>query len=599
MNRWWLITAFLLIWTATQAQSNRKFYVDAPKVVMAGESFQVKYILKNPSSRNPRFIPPKDAQGLQSYGMSSYTSTQSSVSIVNGRLRSTTTYTVTWILTYVAEKPGQYTIPPASVKDGNSTLTSSPVTITVEGQISNNLPKPKAQIKGSNPDKDIVLPEANKKLFVRLIADKTQVYLGEPVYVYARLYSAYRLSLDDMEPAKFPGFWVQDLKMPSRIQAEQVVINGREYLAATVDKKVLFPQQTGNLKISPYKLTCSIYDDWGFPYGQKNVVSNSLTIKVKPLPGQGKPASFSGAVGKFKISLDVPKEQVSVDQAITIKLIISGNGNFGLFDVPEPKVPNSFEALDPKTIPQYEATADGMTGRLIKQFIYIPRSGGNFQIPSIEFSYFDPQARKYVTLRTEQIKISVNGSTDTTAGAAYSVYKTDVTQIGNDINYIFTGHIKLHRKGQGLAGSLWFYLAYLIALLLFVIIVFLRRRYIKEMSDVRRYRSRQASKVSSRRLHYARRLMKQGDKDEFYQEVGKALWQYVGDKLGIDPAELTRETIREKLVEKNVDSELIDEFVKILDDCEFARYGVDDSSISMDSVYNRAKKMIDKLEAIL
>ena len=599
MRKWWLLTALLLLWTVNYAQKNRKFYVDAPKVVMAGESFQVKYILQNPSSRNPRFIPPSDVQGLQSFGMSSYTSSQSSVTIVNGRLRSTTTYTVTWILTFVAENPGKYTIPSASVKDGNSTLTSSPVTITVEGQVNNNLPRPRNPVAQENADENVTVPEANSKLFVKLIADKTDVYIGEPIYVYARLYSAYRLSLDDMEPAKFPGFWIQDLKMPSRIQAERVIINGRDYLAATVDKKIIFPQQTGKLKISPYKLTCSIYDDWGFPYGQKSMESNSLTINVRPLPQKGKPDSFTGAVGNFQISMDVPQGQISVDQAITIKLIITGTGNFGLFDVPEPKVPNSFEALEPKTIPQYKATSEGMSGRLIKQFIYIPRSGGNSQIPAIEFSYFDPQTRKYVVLRTKPIKLSVSGSADTTSGAAYSVYKTDVTQIGNDINYIFTGNFKLHRKGHIFVGSVFFYLIYVVILLIFILIVYLRRRHIKEMSDVRRYRSRQASKVSSRRLRNAHSLMKHGKKDEFYQEVSQALWQYVGDKLGIDPAELTRDTIKEKLKERGVSDEMVDEFIRILDDCEYARYGIGDGEISMDSIYTRAKKMIDKLEAIL
>ncbi len=599
MNRWWLITALLLIWTGSLAQSNRKFYVDAPKVVMAGESFQVKYILKNPASRNPRFIPPSDVNGLQSYGMSSYTSTQSSVTIINGRLRSTSTYIITWIMTYVAEHKGQFTIPAASVRDGNSTLTSNPVTITVEGETNNGLPKPKNPVPSSNPDENVLVPQGSQKLFVRLVADRTDVYIGEPIYVYARLYSAYRLSLDDMEPAKFPGFWVQDLKMPTRIQAEQVVVNGRNYLAATVDKKLIFPQQSGTLKISPYKLTCSLYDDWGFPYGQKSVASNGLTIRVKPLPQQGKPSSFSGAVGNFHIKIEAPKGQVSVDQAVTIKLVIDGTGNFGLFDVPEPKVPNSFDALEPKTIPQYQATADGMSGRLIKQFIYIPRSGGNFMIPAIEFSYFDPHTKKYVALHTEPIKLSVNGSADTTSGSGYSVYKTSVTQIGNDINYIFTGPIKLRRKGQSFVGSWYFYLIYIVIFILFILIVYFRRLHIKEMSDVRRYRSRKASKVSSRRLRMARKLMQHGQKDQFYEEVGKALWQYIGDKLGVDPAELTRDTLKEKLVENNVAQEDIDALIKLIDDCEYARYGVQDSQMSMENIYARARAIIDKLDTII
>ncbi len=600
MKKWWLLTIMLLASAQIWAQSGRKLYVDAPRVVMTGESFQVKYILKNPDSKNPRFIPPQDVQGLNSYGMSSYSSSQSSVAIVNGRLKSTTTYTITWILTYVADKPGTYTIPPAKVVDGNSTLTSSAVTITVEGEANNNLPKPKTPVVTNDQDKNVVIPSQNSKLFLRLWSSKKDVYLGEPIYVYARLYSAYRLSIDDMEPAKYQGFWVQDIKMPSRIQAEQVVINGRQYLAATVDKKLIFPQQAGKLRITPYKISCTIYDNWGFPYGQKDIVSNPLVINVKALPQEGQPSTFSGAVGNFKIDIVPPKGDISVDQAITIKLIISGTGNFGLFDIPQLKVPNSFEALEPKTIPHYEATPDGLSGKVEKQFIYIPRSSGNFEIPPVEFSFFNPNTGKYEVVRTSAIKLSVNGSSDTaSASGGYTVYKTDVTQIGSDINYIFTSPFKLTRHNTYFAGSLWHYLAYIIAILFFAVIVYLRRQQIKEMADIRRYRARQAGKVSARRLKTALKYMRSGKKDEFYQEIAQALWQYLSDKLGIDAALLTRDAVREKLAEKGVDTSVIDEVIKILDESEFARYAQSAGDVSMETLYSRTRKIIDKLETLI
>ena len=599
MNKWYFLTIFIFVVIASFGQKKREIHVDAPKVVMTGESFQVKYILTNPSSPNPRFYPPVGVDGLTSYGMSSYTSRQSSVTIINGRLRTTTTQTITWILTFVAEKPGNYTIPPAKVQDGNSSLNFSPITITVEGQVNNNLPKSNKQIANQNSESDVILPSKNNKFFVRLIADKTNVYQGEAIYINARLYSMYRLSIDEMEPSQLKGFWVQDLKMPSRIQADHVLINGRDYLVATIDKKVIFPQQTGKLKIAPYKVTCSFYDDWGFPYGQKEIVSNSLLINVKPLPQQGKPSSFSGAVGQFKIDMKIEKTKLNIDEPLTIKLIISGTGNFSLFDIPEPKIPNSFEVLEPKTIPQYKASTEGLTGRITKQFIYIPRSGGNFHIPSIEFSFFDPKSKKYVVLHTQPLDIIVSGSVDSLANNGNVVYKSDVTQIGNDINYIFTQPFKLTRKGSGFVSSNIFYLAYLIALIVFVVIVYLRRRYIKEMSDIRKYRSRKARKESKKRLRVAYKYMKQNKEKEFYTEISKALWQYVGDKLGIDGADLTRDKVREEFLKRKVSEEVIDEFMKIINDSDAQRFAQLNSSNSMDIIYKRAKKIIEDLQSII
>ncbi len=595
MLRRLILTTFLVACASMiLAQEERQFYVDAPKYAVAGESFQVKYILKNPKSKNPRFIPQKDVKGLEYYGMSSYRSQQSSVTIINGKLKAVTTYTITWILTYVANKPGEYTIPPAKVDDNGDILTSNPVTITIGGNAVNQLPKPK-QTAGKSEDNFV--PSTNKNLFLRLVASKTSVYIGEPVYVYTRIYSVYHLSVDDLTPAKFPGFWVQELDMPSRIQAEDVVINGRTYLAATLDKRVIFPQETGKLKIEPYKLTVTVYDRFGFPFGQKDVVSNSLTINVKPLPQAGKPASFGGAVGKYDFNVTLNDTKVNVDEPLTIKLTITGTGNFGLFDIPKPVVPGSFEELEPKEIPQYKATEAGMQGRLVEEYIYIPRSTGEFVIPPIEFSYFNPADGKYHTIKSDTIKITVSGTSDTTQ--IYNTYKSEVKQLGTDINYIETGPIKLRPKGKFFAGSAAHYLAYLILLILFALLVLLERKKIKENSDIRRMRAKKASKVSSKRLRVARKYLKAGNKEQFYEEVAKALWGYLGDKLGIDPAELTRDTVREQLENRNVPKDLIDEFVSIIDNCEFARYAPADVSFSMEDIYSRAKKLIDALEDII
>ncbi len=595
MQRLGLLVLILSFWTSFIYAQKRQFYVNAPSTAMAGETFQISYTIQNPKNSNPRFVPPKPPNGIKFYGTSSYSSNQSSISIVNGRLKAVSNTRITWIITATATKKGQYTIPPALVYDGNEVLKSNPVTISIEGVSNNNLPKPNPRI--ANAENQVEnLPNTNKQLFLDLVASRKSVYLGQAIYVYARIYSRYHLSIDDMKPASFPGFWVQELPMPSNIQAEDVIINGRRYLAATLDKRVIFPQRTGTLKINPYQLTVTLYDNFGFPYTQKDVISNPLFIKVKPLPTENKPNDFSGAVGQFKFKIIVNKNEVNVDEPLTIKVVVSGTGNFGLFDIPKPLVPNSFEELEPKQIPQYQATAEGLQGRIIKQYIYIPRATGDFHLGQIRFSYFDPQTNQYKIISSNAFDIKVIGTKDTTQ--QYSSYSSAVKQLGSDINYIYLKKIKLHKRHKFFAGSTLHYLSYLIALIIFLIVVYVERKTLKLRADERSFKARRANKVSQKRLKLARKYMKAGEKEKFYEEVANALWGYLGDKLAIAHAELTRDKVREELASRNVPQQVIDELIQTIDYCEFARYSPGMDNFSMADIYQKATSLIDKLEKI-
>ena len=595
MQRLGLLVLILSFWTGLSLAQDRQFYVNAPSSAMAGETFQISYTIQNPRSSNPRFVPPKPPTGIEFYGTSSYTSNQSSITIVNGKLKAVSNRRTTWIITAAATKQGNYTIPPATVYDGKDVLKSNPVTISIEGVSNNNLPKPNPRIANAENQAETV-PNTNKQLFIDLVASNRNVYLGQAIYVYARIYSRYHLSIDDMKPASFPGFWVQELPMPSNIQAEDVTINGRRYLAATLDKRVIFPQRTGTLKIKPYQLTVTLYDNFGFPYTQKDIISNPLTINVKPLPTEGKPNDFTGAVGQFKFKVIVNKKQVNVDEPLTIKVVISGTGNFGLFDMPKPLVPNSFEELEPKQIPQYQATSFGLQGRIIKQYIYIPRATGEFHLGQIRFSYFDPQTKQYKILTSNAFNIKVVGTKDTTQ--QYSAYSSAVKQLGSDINYIYLKKIKLHKKHKFFAGSTLHYLSYLIALIIFLLVVYIERQTLKLRADERSFKARRANKVSQKRLKLARKYMKDNDKEKFYEEVANALWGYLGDKLGIERAELTRDKVREELAERNVPQEVIDDLIQTIDYCEFARYSPGMDNFSMEDIYQKATSLIDKLEKI-
>jgi len=586
------LAATLMIMNQASAQNNRSFTVDAPSVVLSGETFQVKYILKNPKSRNPRFVPPAEVNGLTYYGSSSYTSSQSSATIINGKLKVVSTRIHTWILTFSADKPGTYTLSGAKVDDDGDVLVATPVTVKVEKNPNNNLPKAK-----KNPEisDNVNVPQESDKLFVKLTASKTTAYLGEPVFIQARLYSRYRLSIQDMKPGTFDGFWKQEIDMPTNITAEEVMIGGKKYLAATLDKQLIFPQKTGKLKITPYELSCMLYDVWNFPLGEKTVKSNSLVINVKPLPQQGKPADFSGAVGRFSLSVEPSSTSVAVDEPVTIKIVISGTGNFGLFDAPEPQVPMSFEKLEPKNIPSYNPAVNGLTGKLTLEYIYIPRSGGEFTVPPVVFTYFDPKTGKYKTLKSKPIVFTVSGNADTTAVYG-SAYKTDVTRLGSDINYIFTNNFKLSPKNKFYACSTEHWLSYLFIILLGAVAIIITDKNVKLRADLESFRAKKASKNSIRRLRKAKKYMQENNKEKFFEEVADAMWNYLSDKLSIPVAELTRETAREKLQESGVHPDLIDRYIKVIDSCEFARYAPSQTDLQMKDIYKQALNLITEIE---
>ncbi len=602
----YILLSFIFLYISLLAQTS--FYVQAPSVAFVGETFQVKYILTNPKSHNPRFIRPANVPGLDYYSTSNFMSQSSSITIINGHLKSVSKKTITWIITYVPTKPGNITIPPAKVIDGNKQYSTNPVTIEVQANANNNLPKPtyqkwqqqqmqSLQQQMQSWESQLFPSNSGQDLFLRVFVSKKDVYQGQPVYVYTKIFSRYRLSIDDYSPSKFTGFWVQEMKMPANIQAKQEVINGRTYLTAVIDKRVVFPQEVGKLEITPSQITCTLYDDMGFPYGQKTIKSNAVYIHVRPLPKAGQPQDFSGAVGKFQMQVKLSSDKLNVDRPLTVKVYISGVGNFGLFDLPEVNAPKSFESLQSSTIPQYNVSPEGLVGRVIKQFIFIPRAAGKFTIQPVSFSYFDPQTKKYVTLTSKPLTVTVTSTSDTTAVAAsYGSYGSAVKQLGSDIDYIYTSGFKLHKKTKFFAGSAAHWLSYLILLLIFILVVYLERKKIKQRADVKTFRAKRASKVSLKRLQQAYRFMKENRKEKFYEEVTKALWGYISDKLSIDPAQLTRENVEEKLTEKGVDKELIAEFEDLLDKCETARYANLKVDFSMQDVYNKARKLIEKFE---
>ncbi len=553
------------------------FTAFAPQEVKAGSPFNIVYEI---NAKNGKEFRKPSIANLRILRTS--TSYSSNISVINGSVKEE--YVGKIVLTAVIDKEGELIIPSASIKVNGKKYQSNKLSIKVRaGDVQTTTEVQNSRFK-------------NRDIFLNFTTNKTEVYIGEPIYAYPKIFSRYNGNLVEFNPSNMADFWIQELPMPSSIKAEHTKINGITYLTAVLEKKLIFPQKTGNLEIKPYDATFQLYDGWGFPAGTKKVISNKKIIKVKPLPAN-KPKNFTGAVGQFDVSVSTDIEELEVDQAITIKLVISGIGNFGLFDNPELKMPKTFEELVPETKSKTKVTTQGIEGSKVYVYKYIARVPGDFTVNAVDFSYFDPQQEKYVTKRTKSLDIKVLG--DTTLNGTKSVdygTKEQATEVEKDIRFIKIDSLDLHPKDDMFFGKLWFWLAYLIPFVLFILAIIILQKRIRENANIDFVKSKKADKVSIKRLKIAYKYMNNNDLDRFYEEITKALWGYVSDKLSIPISELTRQTAAETLRKNNVDEKLINDFIKVIDLSETARYAQSGTGITPQTVYDEASSIITNFE---
>ena len=578
-----------------------KFRASAPSYVDVNEQFSIRYTLTVNTTRNinPKFNYPT-LDNFEILNINRSVSTSTSIQIINGQMTTNNQQTITWNMYLYAKKPGTYTIPPATVVLNGKKYNSNELTITVGNSTNNNLPQPKANpYYSQNQPEDNYQVKTNKNLFLQSFVNKKTVYVGEPIYFVEKLYSIYGLDLLDFKPGTFDGFFTQDFPQNQNIQPQRKVINGKEYLVADLEKKLIFPQKAGQLTISPYYVKVQIIRTsfWGFsvPDKIKDLYSPALTINVKPLPEQGKPADFSGAVGSFKIKSQIDKTNFKIDEPITLKVIISGTGNFGLFDDPQIQMPASFEKLDPKISDNLSLTAEGLKGEKIYEFIFIPRAPGNFTIPPISFSYFDPKQKKYLTLKTSEINITVEGQIDSTKAYVYSSGQT-LQQLGSDIQYIYTNKFNLKKANNFLIKNKFFWLSYLLIIILFLIALYLGKKYIKIQENTQIRNFKKADKISRKILKNAEKLLKQNKTTEFYQAIEKALSDYVSLKFNIPKAELSLEKIRETFKNKNIPEDITNQYISIINNTQKARYAPEIMELSPQDLLKQSYSLISKIE---
>ena len=596
---------FFLIFLTLSAlvyAENVSVVASAPDVVVNGDQFRLTYTFNNHNVRDFRAPSMKGFEVLMGPSRSQSSSTQ----IIIGKVSSSTTLTYTYIL--LAENEGTFTIPAATAIVDGKNVTSNSVKIKV-------LPPDKASGISSGGGKSSSSRSSSGRitkddLFITVNANKTSVYEQEAILVTYKVYTLVNLVQLIPEAPDFKGFHTQEVPLPQQKSFTLEHYNGRNYNTTVWSQYVLFPQQSGKLEIPSLTFEGVIAQQVGsmdpfealFNGGsniqeiKKKIVTPRITINVKPLPS-GKPANFSGAVGSFTISASANSTQLKTNDALTIKVNISGTGNLKLIKTPEVKFPEDFETYDAKVDNKFNLTKNGLTGNKTIEYLAIPRQPGDFTIPPIEFSYFDLSTNSYKTIKTQAFPVKVEkGAGNADQVIANFTNKEDIKVLANDVRYIKTGDTTYSPKGQYFFGSLAYILWYIIPFILFAAFVIIYRKKAIENANIAKVKTKKANKVATKRMRLAGKLLAEKKKDAFYDEVLKALWGYISDKLNIPVSKLSKDNIEEKLNKYGVYEELITEFIGTLNECEFARYAPGNPNEAMDKVYSSAINVISKME---
>lgn len=597
-----LFFSLLLFATAVTKAEDVSFTASAPEAVPNGQTFQLVYSI-NATAKELRIPEISDFKIVAGPFQSKNSSTQ----IINGSITHSTSLRFTYTL--LPKKEGTFTIPAATIMVDKQKYSSNTLTIKV-------LPADKEVAPSNNSSNTAPKTQAvtNDNLFIRTIVSHKNVYEQEYILVTYKIYT--RVDLVNIDKVKFPDFkdfLMQEIELPKDKQFALENYNGKNYNTITLRQVLLYPQRSGTLEIE--KMTCdaivrvrnnrpsrSIFDDFFDTYQEivKPIASNTEKIEVKALPS-GKPAGFSGATGTFTLSSSINKTELTTNESVTIKLKISGNGNIKLIKNPEIKFPADFEVYDPKVENNFTNTTAGVSGTKTIEYLAIPRHSGTFTIPPIEFSYFDTKSKTYKTLKSESFTLNVaKGAVGEEDGNAPIVNnftnKESVKMLGSDIRHISMNDFQLHKPAPFFFGTWGFAFAYIIPLVIVMLVFWFFRKQAKENADIIKVRNRKANKIAQKRLRSAEKYLKEQKKEEFYSELLKAIWGYLCDKLSIPQAQLNKDNVENELRKHNLEEDSIQDFMQVLNNCEFAQYAPGENIEARDHLYADTIRIITLLE---
>lgn len=598
-----LLFTILAAWQVKAADKVR-FVAEAADVVVSGDQVRLVFTVNSQDIKDFRAPSIKGFDVL----MGPSRSQQSSIQIINGKRTSNSSTAFTYIL--LAGNPGTYTIPAASVEVNGEKVFSNaiPIKVLPQDQTSGNSGNNGGGSASSSRSQAAGSRISSNDLFITATASKTTVHEQEAILLTYKVYTVVNLRQLYGKMPDLKGFHTQEVELPQQKTFTLEHYKGRNYNTTVWSQYVLFPQQTGKLEIPSITFDGvvaqqTISDDpfdaffngGGYVEVKKKITTPKVVINVQPLPA--KPAGFSGAVGEFKLASSINATDVKTNDAVTIKLTLSGTGNMKLIGTPEVKFPQDFEIYDPKVTDDYKLTNSGLTGTKTFEYLAIPRHAGNFTIPAIEFTYFDLKSNSYKTLKTEAYNLKVaKGQGNADQVISDFTNKESVKMLGKDIRFIKLGDSSLRPKGDFFFGTVGYYLCYLIPLLLFVVFAVIYRQKALENANVAKVKTKKANKVATRRMKLAGKLLAENKKNEFYDEVLKALWGYISDKLSIPVSQLSKDNIEAELTNYGVQEALIAEFIGVLNECEYARYAPGNENEAMDKVYSASVEVISKME---
>ena len=598
-----LLFTILAAWQVKAADKVR-FVAEAADVVVSGDQVRLVFTVNSQDIKDFRAPSIKGFDVL----MGPSRSQQSSIQIINGKRTSNSSTAFTYIL--LAGNPGTYTIPAASVEVNGEKVFSNAISIKVlpQDQTSGNSGNNGGGSASSSRSQAAGSRISANDLFITATASKTTVHEQEAILLTYKVYTVVNLRQLYGKMPDLKGFHTQEVELPQQKTFTLEHYKGRNYNTTVWSQYVLFPQQTGKLEIPSITFDGvvaqpTISDDpfdaffngGGYVEVKKKITTPKVVINVQLLPA--KPAGFSGAVGEFKLASSINATDVKTNDAVTIKLTLSGTGNMKLIGTPEVKFPQDFEIYDPKVTDDYKLTNSGLTGTKTFEYLAIPRHAGNFTIPAIEFTYFDLKSNSYKTLKTEAYNLKVaKGQGNADQVISDFTNKESVKMLGKDIRFIKLGDSSLRPKGDFFFGTVGYYLCYLIPLLLFVVFAVIYRQKALENANVAKVKTKKANKVATRRMKLAGKLLAENKKNEFYDEVLKALWGYISDKLSIPVSQLSKDNIEAELTNYGVQEALIAEFIGVLNECEYARYAPGNENEAMDKVYSASVEVISKME---
>ncbi|MBQ7310463.1 MAG: protein BatD [Alistipes sp.] len=586
------------------------FQTNAPMIVKASEAFRVEFALNaKPDDRS------FEAPSFEGFDVLAGPSVShgSSVQIINGSMTKSYNYTISYVLQ--ASSAGEHKIGVAKIGvDGKSYSTQvTPIEVRSGGDDSGAGDSPQSsQQQEQSLEQRAAGQIAKDDLMLRVNVSRSSVYKGEAVRATLKLYS--RVNVIGSEGAKLPsfdGFWSQQLEAEQGPFRE--TLNGKVYDAYNLGEYILYPQQSGKLTIEPAKITIiaqmfvrnnrprnSFFDNTHDIYNlRREVVSPAVTIDVKPFPA-GAPASFTGAVGKYTMEAHISLTEMAANSAANIDLKISGTGNIGFVQEPKITLPATFELYDVKSTEQIRTTAAGSSGFRRFEYPFIARAEGDYTIAPIEFTYFSPESRQYVTLTSESFAVTITPDKSSPASSptvTTIVGKQDVRLLGSDIRFIKLTRPNLHAVVAPLVFSPLYFVIVVAMLLLSVVLYFVIGKRIRDSHNTALVKGRRANKVAVQRFRAAERYMREQNRHAFYEEMLRALWGYISDRFNIPVADLTKETIREELTRRGAVDQAKD-IISIISLCEEAQYSPVESA-TMNEIYGRGIDIVSKIESVV